>query len=521
MLSPARTLVVGILILTGLLAFHATRASAAPAGRAIPHADCSYPGAPDCNMGGGSSGSGGCGMSCGGSTSGVTSGGSCINVTGIPSIIPQVSPIGCGSSSSPAPQSSNPSCAYFSYTCNTSSTGPSPTTNSTTNISNTTNSASGSCPAGQVPGNSIGIATTLCVTQPSGGGLQSQPQPQSTPTPIPTPVQRTSCTDGTTTTATTCPTTCTDGTTTANTTCPTTCSDGTTTAKATCPTSCTDGTTTAKSACPTSCTDGTTTARTTCATSCTDGTTTANSTCSTCAHGTSATQAGCKACPGGVSGTYSGPDPVAAGCPPAPTTSANTTTTTTSTCGPSTCATCGGTSLMLPSMDLRVGGVFPGCIDCHLSDGSVKHESVGDCVLDGGSWDTSASSGGSSSSSSGGGGGSGSGAPSLPQDLDTSPGKPYDTCNTLINGGAGLSAMFGSARAPSSVAFANALQSGGSDFCATLASSPHPGLDSNAWMACLNAAIFPEFTHNASYTALSPGDAAAACLNIVPPTSGH
>jgi hypothetical protein len=547
MLSPTRAFLIATLIMTGFLGMQATYASAAPAGNAITHSS-------DGPMGGSG---GGCSMSCGGNPGGgTTTGGAtggclnvttfpsiipqvspgcgsstpsnngCLNVTTYPNIIPQVAPTGCGGGSSSS--SSNPSCAYFTYTCNisTASTGAYPVTNSTTNSSTNTsnstssNSTSGGCTVpGQVPGNTIGIATNECVTPPSNNQQQLQPQPQPqqpVATPIPTPVTRTSCTDGTTTGAPQCPTTCTDGTTTANNSCPTTCTDGTTTAKTACPTSCTDGTTTAKSACPTTCSDGTTTA---------------NPSCSSCTYGNSATQAGCKSCPGGVQGNYSGGDPLQAGClppqtsTPPPDTSASTSTpsnacdvgvrraldssihvsacgdtSTSSTSASAPQSACGSSLPLLPSMDLRVGdGPFV-CVDCFVPGApAATLMSSGDCTLAGGDWHPTASTG-------------------LPTDLNTGANSPYSTCVGLSNiGGIVAGPAIGSL-------------SGGSEFCANLAKTVPPNADANSYMACVTAALFPQATRAGNLASssaqgynnsnINPDDAKQICANLVPTVSG-
>jgi hypothetical protein len=166
-------------------------------------------------------------------------------------------------------------------------------------------------------------------------------------------------------------------------------------------------------------------------------------------------------------------------------------------------------------MDLRVGqGPFV-CVNCFLPGATTgTNMSPGDCVLAGGSWNPDANGGATTASS----GSSSNVSAPLPPDLNTSTGTPFDTCKSLTIGGQVLSGILGGD--------VQALQNAQSQLgtCVDLANAPHPGINSNDWMACLNAALFPQFTQPngqaATYKALSPDDAKAACQNVVPAVSG-
>ena len=537
-------------LLLSTVAF-ALRAASASASTAIPipHAECSYPGAPDCNMGPPPSGGGSTGGTTGGST-----GGGCLNVTTFPSIIPQISPSGCGSTNpggclnvttfpSIIPQVSPSGCGS-SPTSTSSSSCPSNYTPSPfgcqppANTSSSSSSSGGaSCANGQVPASQLGIASSTCINPTSSGTTSGGPPPlqtkscpgysqqfpvaQSCPVPLPS---SSGCDIGVRLSLDAQPETQSQA-----------CGTNQTSSSGTpCPGSPGITYSNDKTACPHDL--------------CSGGILAYPGPCASCNFGTAASAADCGQCPGGT-GTYGGPDPNAAGCPQGtncpvdggtayPPTSCQTCPGGTgqylrdssncpkpppaSTPAPSASASCGGgSSLLLPAMDLRVGdGPFV-CVNCFLPGATTGTlMSSGDCILAGGSWGTDANGGGNASGTSS--SRNASASTPLPSDLDTSTGKPFDTCNTLLVGGQAVGALFGN---PSPASLANALQAGGqSDFCAGLAAAPHPGLDSNAWMACLNAAMFPQLTHptenGATYSALSPDDAKAACLNLVPAVSG-
>jgi hypothetical protein len=418
---PIRSLFALVLVIVAAAVLNATPVRAASPGHGTtPHVSCSYPGAPDCNMGPPSGGSGGgstgCGVSCGGGTTGGGSNSNCLvslNGTCL---------ISGGSSQPSQPQSS--SCPT-NYTPSVFGCQP-----PVSNVGGVT--AGGSCSNGQVPASQIGIASSVCVnpnSSTSSGGppplqtkscpgyAQQFPAAQSCPVPLPSSngcdiVVHASLDAGDTTVSQACGGAQTNPLGVAG---PTPCDTGIAYPPVKC-VACDDGSTApGRDQCPPGTMQSPCSPGQAC-TYCFDNSTAyPPSACPkpppppapspTPSPATSAA-AGCggsslllptmdlrvgqsPSCvncylPGATTGTLMDPGACAAagGSLTPPTASGGGTRPPTG----AAAARCAASALLLPSLDLRVSGAFPGCINCHLPDGTTKSESVGDCVLDGGDW---------------------------------------------------------------------------------------------------------------------------------------